>query len=224
MFVPIIGGAPPAPELQFRTMEHWDPQGYGTPITMPAVPLGEASASRLVVLCNVQYSYSSNSNPFSATVGGVALSAHPSNDPNGKGVCHMLYGLVPSGTSQDIVLNYATTGYYNSGLVAVYTIHGVTDPTPFDTGYLFNPGATGIDLDTPENGATIVFAHRYNGSDPALAEAHGSVQDFNQKYDTGYQFHGKGWSAVEQSAGVKNYVLSPATGYTNSCLMGACWG
>lgn len=111
--------------------------------TYLACNIGTASASRLVVVVAGSFASSGGSarTITSATIGGVAATVATSvGNAGARNACHIIYALVTTGTTADVVINYnALTG--NANAIEVY-VASPTSTTPQHTATV-GSGSTG---------------------------------------------------------------------------------
>lgn len=111
----------------------------GTPFTFTAVPIGVASADRIVIIALM---YQAVGAIASMTIGGISA-AKVANVANGTSLVDFWAAAVPLGTTANVVLG-SGSGTNPRLCISSYSLYGVLSPTPF---------ATATDITSPYNAA-----------------------------------------------------------------------
>lgn len=119
--------------------------------------IGTAAPDRYIVVCSTGRKTGTASAPTtSVTVGGVGLSAvrQDSNIATNLNNASIWGGIIPSGTSANIIVNYTSAGTMLRTGISVYALYGLESTTAFDsdTSTASNPS---ISLDIPIRGVCI---------------------------------------------------------------------
>lgn len=151
------------------------------PYTFSGVSIGDAAGDRLVVVA-IGWGTSGTVTVSSATIGGVSASIAAQTTGTNVGIA-LIYAVVPSGTTADIVVTMSTSGsrlYYG-----VWRVTGQLSTTPYDTDAPAGGGSASrsVTIDIPAGG--FVFAAS-QGSDPGgvtwtNATERWDYSDFNDK-------------------------------------------
>lgn len=122
-------------------------------------PLGVAAVDRYIVVCSAGRKTGVATAPVtSVTVGGVGLSLvnQLANAVTNLNQAAIYGGLIPSGTSATIVVNYTSAGTMLRTGIDVYGLYGLESTTRFDTmASTANDPSGGLDI--PVNGVAIAI-------------------------------------------------------------------
>jgi hypothetical protein len=134
--------------------------------TFAGQSFGATSADRRIIVAVGGGHGSGNLSLSTVTIGGVSATIHVSTDNNGNtrnGHAAVASAPIPTGTSGDIVVEYATDALnMQECVISVYRATNLTSGTPFDTATSDNASALLIDI--PANGFLIACAATVSGA------------------------------------------------------------
>lgn len=183
-----------------------------TAYTYSAVAIGTAHFNRRIVV-GVIFDDSGDSPLASLTVGGVAATLVKSQDS----AVALYIALVPTGTTADIVVTYATAA--NRSAIGVWRLDGVTSNTPHHTIGIQGTGTSvGEEIQIPAGGAAVGIASL---SSSASMTWTGLTENFDSTVEATRTLSGASLTSVAAQA------LTASIAYTvgpTATLAMASWG
>lgn len=186
-----------------------------TAYTYAAVALGTAHFNRRIIVA-VLFDAADDSPLASLTVGGVGATLVKSQ---GSGVA-LYIALVPTGTTGDIVVTYASAA--NRSAIGVWRLDGVTSNTAHATsGTTTGPGtgAGSLSIAVPSGGVAIGASQNTSASDVVLGGDFTS--NFTQTVEATREMDGASMTSVAAATKSLGYSLT-AAGTVNIAV--ASWG
>lgn len=185
---------------------------YGT------VSIGTANPNRVVVV-GVFARIDSSSPPVAVSIGGISATQAPSAFVAGGGSMEsdIWYASVPTGTTADIQVTWATSPYEHRNGIAVYRVITST-PTPTTGANAQDPSATsiGTTYTVPAGGAGINMASQQFGGALTFTNA---TLDFDQNASGGSEY-----AAAHNSIAGSVTVTLNAAGGQQITMSSAAWG
>ncbi len=192
-------------------------------VTFTAVGIGTAAADRYVFITIPYYNGgTSNISISSVTISGVLATIHsqPFLATTPRGGCAIVSALVPTGTTADVVITWASSGagYYRPR-IAVYRVTGLQSTVPFnlitDTTVVVSSSRT-FTVNTTKGGFVLLGA--FLRADAKTMT--GLATDFNVSPVANFLYIGGG--STVSNAGTLSATIAGGTS-TNWCVVMACF-
>lgn len=182
-----------------------------TTYTYAAVALGAAHFNRRIVLA-IYFNDPGDSPPASVTIGGVAATLVK----NQNSLVAIYIALVPTGTTGDIVVQYATAA--TSSAIGVWRLDGADTSTPHHTaGATGAAGTASTSLNLPSGGSAVAAATIRTATTTVWGAA--LSEDYDSTVEASFTFSG----ASKSSAAAGAITVQATAGPSDIDIAAASW-